>query len=228
MVFFACSSSKSFSLPNSFSQISLSIFIEMMSDKSLRSIGLTGGIATGKTTVTNYLSDRYHIPILDADIYAREAVKPNSPILAEIFARYGSNLQLPDGTLDRQRLGEIIFNDLEEKQWLESKIHPYVRDRFRREIEKLEVKIIVLAIPLLFEAKLTHLASEIWVVYCSPQEQIRRLMERNNLTQAQAIARIQNQLPIDKKVALADVVLDNSSDLEQLFQQCDRALNLKQ
>lgn len=195
-----------------------------MLNNSPRLIGLTGGIATGKTTVTNYLSDRYHIPILDADIYAREAVKPNSPILREIFDRYGKDLQLPDGILDRQQLGEIIFNNLEEKQWLESKIHPYVRDRFQSALKQIEARTIVLAIPLLFEANLTHLATEIWVVYCSPQEQIRRLMERNRLTQAQAIARIESQLSIDRKVALADVVLDNSSSLEQLFLQCDRAL----
>lgn len=195
-----------------------------MLNNSPRLIGLTGGIATGKTTVANYLADRYQIPILDADIYAREAVNPGSPILTEILARYGSGFQLPNGMLARKQLGEIIFNDLAEKQWLESKIHPYVRDRFQSALEQINAKTIILAIPLLFEANLTHLVTEIWVVYCSPQEQVRRLIERNGLTQAQAIARIDNQLPIDKKVALADVVLDNSSSLEELFQQCDRAL----
>jgi dephospho-CoA kinase len=189
-----------------------------------RLIGITGGIATGKTTVTRYLANTYNIPILDADLYAREAVNPGSPILDKIFKRYGDRVKLSDETLNRKQLGEIIFNDSAEKSWLESKIHPYVRDCFQLAIERLENKIIVLAVPLLFEAKMTDLVTEIWVVYCSSQEQIKRLIERDKLTREQAIARIQNQLPIEEKIALADIVLDNSSNLENLFRQIDKAL----
>ena len=99
----------------------------------MRIIGLTGGIATGKSTVSDYLSSKYHLPILDADVYAKEAVAKNSPILQEIFSHFGKHLQLKDGTLNRLALGDLIFSDLEAKQWLESKIHPYVRDRFSQE-----------------------------------------------------------------------------------------------
>ncbi|MFO0147962.1 MAG: dephospho-CoA kinase [Microcystis sp.] len=191
---------------------------------SRRIIGLTGGIACGKSTVSNYLENIYKIPVLDADIYAREAVEKGSAILERIFQRYGRKVKTEDNSLNRQQLGEIIFNNPEEKIWLESQIHPYVRECFKRHLEQLEAPIVVFSIPLLFEAKLTHLVTEIWVIYCSFEQQIQRLMTRNNLTREQAIARINNQMPLAEKIALADIVLDNSGDLEALYTQIDRAI----
>ena len=192
-----------------------------------RIIGLTGGISTGKTTVSNYLATTYQLPVLDADIYAREAVKPNSSILQAIFARYGDRLILSDGNLNRSALAEIIFQDSQEKKWLESKIHPYVRDRFVEQLQQLEHKIVVLAIPLLFEAEMMNLVTEIWVVYCDEQKQLERLQTRDNLTLEQAKTRIANQLPLAEKVAQADVVLDNNLNYADLFAQIDRAINGK-
>ena len=199
-----------------------------------RRIGLTGGIGTGKTTVSNYLVRAYHLPVLDADIYARDAVQAGSPILTDIFNRYGNKVKLADGSLDRSALGEIIFNNPEEKLWLESKIHPYVRDRFTDTLQQINVDTVVLAIPLLFEAKMTDLVTEIWVVSCDRQEQIRRLIERgaaalaarDRLTEAQARARIESQLPLKEKVAMADVVLNNDSTVEKLLRQVDVALTM--
>jgi dephospho-CoA kinase len=191
-----------------------------MSPKARRLIGLTGGIGTGKSTVAKYLVDIYKFVLLDADIYAREAVQSGSPIVAKIFNRYGSQVQLPDGSLNRQVLGEIIFNNSQEKAWLESKIHPYVRQQFESVIASFDGDA-VLAIPLLFEAKMTDLVTEIWVVCCQVQQQIERLMQRDNLTRQQAIKRINNQMPLTEKVARADVVLDNSSTLEALWKQVD-------
>jgi dephospho-CoA kinase len=187
-----------------------------------RLIGLTGGIATGKTTVSNYLRDRYGFPILDADVYAKDAVEVDSPIFQKIVKRYGSEIQLENQALNRTKLGDIIFNDQEEKKWLESQIHPYVRKRFEEVIESLDNQIIILSIPLLIEANLTHLVSEIWVVYCDVEQQIQRLQQRNHLTEEQAIARIKNQLPLAEKIMRADVVLDNSGNLEYLYQQIDQ------
>ncbi|MBE9020565.1 MAG: Dephospho-CoA kinase [Chroococcidiopsis cubana SAG 39.79] len=189
-----------------------------------RIIGLTGGISTGKSTVSQYLAHEYHLPVLDADIYAREAVQLGSPILNAIAQRYGKNILQADGTLDRQQLARIIFNNSTEKQWLERQIHPYVRDRFEQEINKLSVPIVVLVIPLLFEAEMTDLVTEIWVVACSPQQQIDRLIQRDNLTVEQAQARINSQMPLSEKCDRADVVLDNSSTLEDLKQQVDLAI----
>ncbi|WNF14492.1 dephospho-CoA kinase [Microcystis aeruginosa] len=191
---------------------------------SRRIIGLTGGIACGKSTVSHYLENIYKIPVLDADIYAREAVEKVSAILERILVRYGRKVKTEDNSLNRQQLGEIIFNNPEEKIWLESQIHPYVRECFKRHLEQLEAPIVVFSIPLLFEAKLTHLVTEIWVIYCSFEQQIQRLMTRNNLTREQAIARINNQMPLAEKIALADLVLDNSGDLEALYTQIDRAI----
>jgi dephospho-CoA kinase len=187
-------------------------------------IGLTGGIATGKTTVANYLASAYNLPILDADIYAREAVSVGSPILLEIAQRYGKQILLADGNLNRQKLGEIIFNNQEERNWVEGLIHPYVGDRFLEEIAVSSAQTLVLVVPLLFEAGMTHLVTEIWVVSCSEQQQLERLMQRNNLTLEQAQARIISQMPITEKIARADVVLDNSSTLEVLLKQIDTAI----
>jgi dephospho-CoA kinase len=194
-----------------------------MNDLSARIIGLTGGIGTGKTTVSDYLK-KYHLPILDADIYARDAVAINSPILRDIFYHYGDKIKLSDGSLNRFALGEIIFNDHSEKLWLESQIHPYVRDRFKARLSELEDDTIVLSIPLLFEANLTHLVTEIWVVYCDRPRQITRLQQRNHLNRQQAESRIDSQLPLLSKVERADVVLDNNGDLETLYRQIDRAI----
>jgi dephospho-CoA kinase len=192
---------------------------------SRRIIGLTGGIACGKSTVSNYLENIYKIPVLDADMYAREAVEKGSAILERILARYGRKVKTEDNSLNRQQLGEIIFNNPEEKIWLESQIHPYVRECFKRHLEQLEAPIVVFSVPLLLEAKLTHLVTEIWVVSCGLEQQIQRLMSRNNLTREQAIARINNQMPLAEKIALADIVLDNSGDLEALYTQIDRAIS---
>jgi dephospho-CoA kinase len=186
-----------------------------------RLIGLTGGIATGKSTVARYLSETYQLPILDADLYAREAVTPNSPILDQIFERYGKPVKHPNGALNRQGLGEIIFNDSAEKTWLESQIHPYVRRCFEEQLKLLKNPIIVLVIPLLFEVKMTDLVTETWVIYCDFQEQVKRLRERNQLTEEQAIARINSQMSLDEKIKLGDVTLDNSQTLEDLFKQID-------
>jgi dephospho-CoA kinase len=198
-------------------------------------IGLTGGIATGKTAISNYLADTYGFPILDADIYAREAVHPGSPILDSIVEHYGPSILLSDGNLNRPELGNIIFCNPAERQWLEQQIHPYVRHRLVETTQSYLSKLslvstntltantltVVLVVPLLFEAKMTDLCTEIWVVYCSPSVQLERLMQRDGLNFDRANARINTQLPIAEKCQKADVVLDNSSTLDLLFPKID-------
>ena len=190
-----------------------------------RIIGLTGGIATGKSTVSDYLARVHHLPVLDADIYARQAVEPGSAVLGAIAARYGKSLLHSDGTLHRGKLGEIVFSQPAEKVWLEQQIHPVVRQCFEEAMAELsEAPAVVQVIPLLFEANLADQVSEIWVVICPLERQRQRLMERNGLTAEQATARIQSQMPLADKVALADVVIDNAADLPALFRQVDEAL----
>lgn len=184
----------------------------------------------GKTAVANYLASAHHLPILDADIYAREAVTPGSLVLEAIRERYGSGVLLPDGQLNRARLGDIIFNSPAERLWVEQCIHPYVRDRLVEAINTLPLSdkrhypTIVMVIPLLFEARMTDLVTETWVVICSKEQQLARLMNRDRLTREQAEARINSQMDVAKKAARATIVLDNSTSLEELFIQVDEYL----
>ncbi len=202
----------------------------------MRLIGLTGGIATGKTAISNYLADTYKFPILDADIYAREAVHLGSPILNSIRERYGASILLSDGNLNRPELGNIIFCNPTERQWLEQQIHPYVRHRLVEATQSYIAQLslvstntltltLVLVVPLLFEANMTDLCTEIWVVYCSPSVQLERLMHRDGLSCDRANARIDTQLPLNQKCQKANVVLDNSSTLQSLLSQVDSKLN---
>lgn len=192
-----------------------------------RIIGLTGGIATGKTTVANYLASAKNLPIFDADIYARDAVDIGSPILHALTQRYGEQILLSDQSLNREKLGKIIFAQANERHWVESLIHPYVVRRFKAAIAESPSPQIVLVIPLLFEAKMTNLVTEIWVVRCSQLQQLQRLMQRNHLTEQQAQARINSQLSMEEKAARATVVLDNSSTLDSLLKQVDVAVAMK-
>lgn len=198
---------------------------------SRRIIALTGGVGMGKTTISNYLSSVHQLPVLDADLFAREAVKPGSTVLELIVERYGHAILLPSGKLDRVRLGEIVFNNPAERLWLEQRIHPYVRDRFKTELNaSLSTSpIVILVVPLLFEARMTDLATEIWVVYCPPEQQVERLMQREvqdgiYLTLDQIDARIKSQMAIERKLQQATIVLDNSSTVAELLQQVDAAL----
>jgi dephospho-CoA kinase len=190
-----------------------------------RIIGLTGGIATGKSTVSDYLASRYGLPVLDADVYAREAVAKGGAILSAIAHRYGPDILLPDGTLNRLRLGQIIFHDSTEKKWLEQQTHPFVRTRFKEVSEAFPPsQTLVYSIPLLFEANLTHLVTEIWVVTCEATQQKQRLIARNHLSPEDAQSRIDSQMPLKDKCALADYVLDNSANKETLYSQIDNLL----
>lgn len=191
-----------------------------------RVIGLTGGIASGKSTVTDYLREVYHISILDADRLAREAVQPRSPISDRIFRHFGGRIQSPAGNLDRAKLAEIIFNQPDERRWLEAQIHPFVRQGFEQRLKQNGDRILVFAIPLLFEAQMTDLVTEIWVVSCPMEMQISRLQQRNQLSRTQAIARIESQAPLAEKIALANRVIDNQGSLETLYRQVDQAIAL--
>jgi len=188
-------------------------------------IGLTGGIATGKSTVSDYLQEKYDILVLDADVMARDAVKVNSPIFQGIIDRYGEDILLNDGNLNREKLGNIIFNNPIEKKWLESKIHPFVRISLERKIQELSNPIIVLSIPLLFEANMTDLVDRIWVVSCDFTGQFERLKKRNNLTEKQALDRINSQMPLAEKVKKADIVINNNHNLVELYNQIDKIMS---
>ena len=175
-----------------------------------RRIGLTGGIASGKSSVGRYL-EQQGITVLDADFYAREALAPGTAATRAVLQRYGAKVERERiGSLDRAALGSIVFRDPQERSWLESLLHPLVRERFNQELQTHSgEKLVTLMIPLLFEAGLESLCSEIWVVHCSPAQQEQRLMTRNQLSPEEAEQRIRAQWPLDRKTELADCVIDN-------------------
>jgi dephospho-CoA kinase len=188
-----------------------------------RIIGITGGIATGKSTVSEYLKKTYRLPILDADIYAREAL--TADLIAMIASRYGDRILKSDRTLDRAELGKIIFQDASERQWLEAQIHPYVRDRLQAEAAQQQPSTVIMVVPLLFETGMQDLVTETWVVTCTAEQQLERLMQRNHLSEHEAKLRIASQMPLAQKIAIADVAIDNSGLETELFKQIDAAIN---
>mgnify|MGYP002630082693 FL=1 len=190
-----------------------------------RRIGLTGGIASGKSSVGRLL-EAQGLPLLDADVYAREALAPGSPGAGAVLERYGDGVRAPGGEIDRAALGRIVFGDGAERRWLEQLVHPLVRARFAAELQELGAEpLVVLVVPLLFEAGLETLCSEVWLVDCDETQQLQRLMARDGLGEADARARIAAQWPLARKRQLADVVLNNRGGPEQLATQVEQALS---
>ncbi|PZO43380.1 MAG: dephospho-CoA kinase [Pseudanabaena frigida] len=187
-----------------------------------RIIGITGGIATGKTTVSDYLHKTYGLPILDADLYARQAL--NNERLLKISDRYGQSVLDEQGNLDRRKLASIVFASKSDRQWLEELIHPYIKECLIAEAKQLEPSTVVMVIPLLFEAKMQDLVTETWSIACDPHQQLQRLIDRNHLSESEALQRIASQMSQSEKIELADVVIINSDNPEELFFQVDNAL----
>jgi dephospho-CoA kinase len=189
-----------------------------------RRIGLTGGIASGKSSVGRLLAAR-GLPVLDADAYAREALAPGSPGARAVLDRFGAPVAAgddPEGAavIDRAALGRIVFSDAAARAWLEGLVHPLVRQRFAVELEQLAgAPAVVLMIPLLYETGLENLCSEVWLVDCDEQQQLQRLIGRDGLSPDAARARIAAQWPLAHKRALADVLIDNRGTPEQLAAQ---------
>ena len=182
-----------------------------------RRIGLTGGIASGKSSVGRWLTDQ-GIPLLDADLFAHQALASGQAASHAVVQRYGNAVvragsDPESAELDRTALGAIVFSDSLQRKWLEELVHPLVHQQLETELKRLKSEpTVALMIPLLFEAGLNSLCTEVWVVHCSPEQQLERLMDRNGLNAAEAQQRIQSQWPLAKKLGLADRVLDNSGE----------------
>lgn len=184
-------------------------------------LGLTGGIATGKSTVSRFFR-QHDIPVVDADVIAREVVEPGTDGLAEIIKTFGTEILLEDGSLNRKKLGEIIFKDEDKREMLNQILHQEIHQKMMMAKEKWEnerVPLIVFDIPLLYEADYQSTFDAIMVVYVPEKTQIARLMERDELTVQQARDRIASQLPIEEKKARADIVIDNSQTIADTYEQ---------
>ncbi|EBF5158605.1 TPA: dephospho-CoA kinase [Listeria monocytogenes] len=186
-----------------------------------KTIGLTGSVATGKSTVSNMIQQA-GIPLVDADIAARKVVEPGTEGLKEIVAYFGEEILLADGTLNRAKLGEIIFKDKEKREKLNEITHPRVKDYMleaRERFFRVGEELVFFDIPLLFESHLESLVDQIVVVWTTPETELKRLMERNNLTKEDALRRIESQMGIDEKARKADFVIDNNESLEKTQKQ---------
>ena len=171
-------------------------------------VGLTGGIATGKS----YCLARFAalgVPVVDADLLARDAVAPGSRALADVATRFGASILLPDGSLDRAALGRIVFTDRAARTDLEAIVHPEVYRRIGEwfAARPPATRLAIADIPLLFETGHDHDFERVIVAACDPQQQLRRLMQRDGLSEAEARARLNAQWPIEEKVARADYVI---------------------
>lgn len=178
----------------------------------IRIIGLTGGIATGKSTVARFFTDR-GIPVIDADQLAREAVLPGSPALESIVTHFGREILTREGILDRKRLGSLIFPDPQKRKILEGILHPEIRkladNAIAQAISAGHQRLIYMA-PLLIEAGATGLVDTIWVVTVRPEMQLERLVQRDGTTREQAQHIIDSQMPLSEKERYGDVIIDNS------------------
>jgi dephospho-CoA kinase len=187
-------------------------------------VGVTGGIATGRSVVASMLEEM-GAPMIDFDLLARRVVEPDKPAWRDIVAYFGEQALKEDQTLDRESVAEIVFGDRVKRKMLESFTHPRIREEFVAEVRAIRQKdpnaIIQAVVPLLIESNLQSVFDHLVVVHAPADVQIVRLMERDDLTREGAEARLRAQIPIDEKAGHADTVIDNSGSLENTHRQVE-------
>lgn len=193
----------------------------------MRVIGLTGGIATGKSSVSNYLLS-LGIPVIDADLISREVVEPGQPGLLKLLQKFGPEILTQDGQLNRPALAQKLFHNEAVRQQVNQLLHPLIYDRMFERVAAFQSQgeaLVFLDIPLLFETQTKNLFDDIWLVYVPETIQLERLMKRDQLSQEAAVARIASQLSIEEKRLLADVIIDNSGTIEVTLAQVKSLLD---
>ncbi len=187
-------------------------------------LGVTGGIATGKTTVANMLEER-GAPIIDFDVLARRVVQPDRPAWKDIVAYFGEEILLEDRTLDRKKISGIVFRDEEKRKKLEGFIHPRTGLEYAEQVDRITAAdpnaVIQAVVPLLFEANMKDMFEKILLVYTPRATQIERLVQRDGITDEEAGRILDAQLPIDEKVGFADFVVNNEKGLEETKKQVE-------
>lgn len=184
-------------------------------------IGLTGGIASGKSTVSHFLKE-LGAAVIDADEIARELTEPGQPLYMAIGEHFGGSVLSGDGSLNRSRLGELVFADSQARCELDRLSHPIIKAEIEKRLDDLKsngIAVIVLDVPLLFEVGWEVMADETWVVYVDSSTQLNRLMARNNFSCRQASQRIASQMSLEEKRQRATFVIDNTRDLEYTREQ---------
>lgn len=189
----------------------------MTKPAGVRVIGLTGGIATGKSAVASFLEEQGAV-VIDADKLAREAVRPGCSALERIVALFGADMLLPDGSLDRKRLGHVVFADADKRRQLEEILHPEIRRLAEERIATLAAeghRVVFYMAPLLIESGASDRVDEIWVVTVRPDVQLERLMARDGIGREEAERIIASQMPLAEKERQGRIVIDNSGTQEQ-------------
>lgn len=184
--------------------------------------GLTGGIASGKSTVSALLAG-FGAQIIDADRLAHASVAPGAPAYAQVVAHFGRGILNPDGGIDRRRLAGVVFNDPGARRRLEAMVHPHVKDATERRLAEIRRSrpqaVVILDVPLLFESGMDAGLAEVIVVWVPEAVQVARLIARDRLTPVEALARIRSQMPIERKKRLATTLIDNTGPIEDTRRQ---------
>lgn len=190
-------------------------------------VGLTGGIACGKSTVANMFMELDCV-VIDADKVAREVVEPGEPGLEGIIRRFGKGILDEHGRLDRKALGKVVFSDEQARMDLNAILHPLIRLRMAEKKEAARMQnppLILMDIPLLYESKQVQTVDSVIVVYVPAHVQLKRLIERDHLTMEEAQQRIDSQMPIEEKKQKADFVIDNSGTQAETLIQVQNLFN---
>lgn len=177
-------------------------------------VGITGGIASGKSTVCEYLKELGY-PVIDSDAIARELSQSGKPVYQAILSTFGKEYFLPNGELDRKKLGSLIFHNSQARELLNSITHPIIVEEMQKRIKKIDKKLIFLDIPLLFEAKLFNLCDTIVCVYVPLEVQLKRLMARDEIEEGYALEKINAQMPLEQKRLAADFVIESVEDFNK-------------
>ncbi|MEZ8280737.1 dephospho-CoA kinase [Vibrio splendidus] len=182
-------------------------------------IGLSGGIASGKTTVANLFNEHFNIDIVDADIVAREVVAVGSDGLKQITDHFGEAILLEDGALNRSKLRELIFSDPTEKQWLNELLHPMIRNKIDSDLSKVTSPYGLLVAPLLVENQMQSMADRVLIVDVPTEVQIERTMSRDNVSREQVASILKSQASREQRLAVADDVIKNHTKNQKLLPQ---------
>ncbi|RIH70155.1 dephospho-CoA kinase [Vibrio splendidus] len=182
-------------------------------------IGLSGGIASGKTTVANLFNEHFNIDIVDADIVAREVVAVGSDGLKQITDHFGEAILLEDGALNRSKLRELIFSDPTEKQWLNDLLHPMIRNKIDSDLSKVTSPYGLLVAPLLVENQMQSMADRVLIVDVPTEVQIERTMSRDNVSREQVVSILKSQASREQRLAVADDVIKNHTKNQELLPQ---------
>jgi len=194
----------------------------------MKTIGLTGGIASGKSMVARVLQEMGAV-LLSADKIGHQIIEPGKTAYYDLIDNFGKEILNADGTINRKELGGIVFKDPQKLQLLNQLTHPPIMQEIKLKLAQIEQEqpeaIVVMEIPLLYETRMEKLFDQVWVVWVDRETQIKRLMARDAIDRSDAISRIDSQMPLDEKARRADLVIDNCGSIEETIAKATRYFN---